>query len=345
MHLLFLASGSGGHVYPCLSLIKKALPKHKITYLTIKNGFEEKVIDNLKNVNVLSIDVPNQLKKYLKKPVNFFKLKKALNNIRNDLKSIDAIITFGGFVTFIGLLISFKLKKPIYIHEQNSVIGDANMLGQFFAKKVFTSMDKTKHILFPKKTYNFGNPRMDEVSSLPYFYQNNKSYNVLFFAGSLSSSSLNKIIKEVIKKGTNNNIHLFVISGNKNYENLKNLENEHVTIIKYEKNMITLMQKMDFIIMRAGATSISEIISLNKLSLLIPSPNVKHNHQYLNAKYLFDKKAAFMIEEKDVSSDEIIMLIDEVKNNYDLQIEMKSNLNKLKKENVCENILLKIQNE
>ena len=345
MHLLFLASGSGGHVYPCLSLIKKALPKHKITYLTIKNGFEEKVIDNLKNVNVLSIDVPNQLKKYLKKPVNFFKLKKALNNIRNDLKSIDAIITFGGFVTFIGLLISFKLKKPIYIHEQNSVIGDANMLGQFFAKKVFTSMDKTKHILFPKKTYNFGNPRMDEVSSLPYFYQNNKSYNVLFFAGSLSSSSLNKIIKEVIKKGTNNNIHLFVISGNKNYENLKNLENEHVAIIKYEKNMITLMQKMDFIIMRAGATSISEIISLNKLSLLIPSPNVKHNHQYLNAKYLFDKKAAFMIEEKDVSSDEIIMLIDEVKNNYDLQIEMKSNLNKLKKENVCENILLKIQNE
>ena len=345
MHLLFLASGSGGHVYPCLSLIKKALPKHKITYLTIKNGFEEKVIDNLKNVNVLSIDVPNQLKKYLKKPVNFFKLKKALNNIKNDLKSIDAIITFGGFVTFIGLLISFKLKKPIYIHEQNSVIGDANMLGQFFAKKVFTSMDKTKHILFPKKTYNFGNPRMDEVSSLPYFYQNNKSYNVLFFAGSLSSSSLNKIIKEVIKKGTNNNIHLFVISGNKNYENLKNLENEHVTIIKYEKNMITLMQKVDFIIMRAGATSISEIISLNKLSLLIPSPNVKHNHQYLNAKYLFDKKAAFMIEEKDVSSDEIIMLIDEVKNNYDLQIEMKSNLNKLKKENVCENILLKIQNE
>ena len=84
MHLLFLASGSGGHVYPCLSLIKKALPKHKITYLTIKNGFEEKVIDNLKNVNILSIDVPNQLKKYLKNPSNFFKLKKALKIINND---------------------------------------------------------------------------------------------------------------------------------------------------------------------------------------------------------------------------------------------------------------------
>ncbi len=345
MHLLFLASGSGGHVYPCLSLIKKALPNHQITYLTIKNGFEEKVIDNLKNVNILSIDVPNQLKKYLKNPSNFFKLKKALKNINNDLKNIDAIITFGGFVTFIGLLISLKLRKPLYIHEQNSVIGDANMLGQFFAKKVFTSMENTKHVLFPKKTYNFGNPRMDEVSSLPYFYQNDKSYNVLFFAGSLSSSSLNKMIEEVIKKEMNNNIHLFVISGNKNYETLKKFENKHITIIKYEKNMIELMQKMDFIIMRAGATSISEIISLNKLSLLIPSPNVKHNHQYLNAKYLFDKKAAFMIEEKDVNSDEIIMLIEEVKNNLELQIEMKNNLNKLKKGNVSENILLAIRNE
>ena len=79
-------------------------------------------------------------------------------------------------------------------------------------------------------------------------------------------------------------------------------------------------------------------------TFLIPSPNVKHNHQYLNAKYLFDKKAAFMIEEKDVSSDEIIMLIDEVKNNLELQIEMKTNLNKLKKGNVCENILLAIEN-
>ena len=51
-----------------------------------------------------------------------------------------------------------------------------------------------------------------------------------------------------------------------------------------------------------------------------------------------------MIEEKDVNSDEIIMLIEEVKNNLELQIEMKTNLNKLKKGNVSESILLAIEN-
>ena len=51
-----------------------------------------------------------------------------------------------------------------------------------------------------------------------------------------------------------------------------------------------------------------------------------------------------MIEEKDVNSDEIIMLIEEVKNNLELQIEMKNNLNKLKKGNASKNILLAIEN-
>ena len=341
MNLLFLASGSGGHVYPCLSLIKKAKLQNKVTYLTIKNGFEEKVITQ--DINAISINVPNQLKKYLKHPSNFFLLKKELKRIINKINDIDAIISFGGFVTFIGLMLALKLKKPLYIHEQNSVLGDANGMGQFFAKKVFVTFPNTKHLIFKNKQYIVGNPRMDEVSKKEYL--RTKNYKILFFAGSLSSSSLNKIIKEVLTKYVKSDVELFIITGTKDYETFKKYSNKNINIIAYENNMIGLMQKMDLIVMRAGATSISEVIALNKVAILIPSPNVKHNHQYLNAKYLKDQNAAFLLKEKDLTSDKLISLIEIIKNDYNLEIITRLNLRKLKKNNVSDNILKEIKND
>ena len=63
------------------------------------------------------------------------------------------------------------------------------------------------------------------------------------------------------------------------------------------------MAAADVVIARAGAMTLSELARLGKAAILIPSPNVADNHQFLNAKTLADAGAALMIEEKEISTE------------------------------------------
>ena len=337
MHILLLASGSGGHVYPALSF-KKRVKNHKVTYLTIKNGFERKLVEG----SYPYLNVKNQFKSYLKHPKEFVRLKRELKRNESILKNIDAIICFGGFVSFIGLLISLKYNKPLYLHEQNIALGDANKLAKYRASKIFVSFESSCKNSKGNKYLYVGNPRMDDVEGSK---KDHLGFNVLFFAGSLSSSSLNNIIKSLLEMNIPNKINFFVITGEKQFKDFSYIKKTNVHILAYQKDMMSLMRNMDLVIMRAGATSIAEIIAFNLPAILIPSPNVKHNHQYENANKLAKNKAAILIEEKNCTADRLYNEIQKLSQDHMLYLTIKSNLKKFNKENVSESMLKVITNE
>ena len=70
---------------------------------------------------------------------------------------------------------------------------------------------------------------------------------------------------------------------------------------EYIQNMSELMRAADLVICRAGASTISELTALGVPAIIIPSPNVTHNHQESNARVLADAGGAVMILEKDSS--------------------------------------------
>ena len=86
------------------------------------------------------------------------------------------------------------------------------------------------------------------------------------------------------------------------------------------------MKKTDVMVSRAGASTLSEIIALEVPTILIPSPYVANNHQYLNALDLINKKAALMIEEKDLLDGSLFSEVDKLINDDDKIKEIKSNL-------------------
>ncbi len=65
----------------------------------------------------------------------------------------------------------------------------------------------------------------------------------------------------------------------------------------------------DLIISRAGATAISEIISLGKPSILIPYPYAANNHQEMNAKVLEKNNACFIIKEEELKDGKLEKMI------------------------------------
>lgn len=89
------------------------------------------------------------------------------------------------------------------------------------------------------------------------------------------------------------------------------------------------MKDAYLIISRAGASTISEILALKIPSILIPSPYVANNHQYYNALDLANMKVSELIEEKDLNSNIIKVMVNELVYNDELYNEFKNNLEKL----------------
>ena len=104
---------------------------------------------------------------------------------------------------------------------------------------------------------------------------------------------------------------------------------KNVKIIPFYEGLTSVMKKTDVMVSRAGASTLSELIALEVPSILIPSPYVANNHQYLNALDLVNQNAALMVEEKDLEDGILFKKVDELINNEEEIKNIKSNLRKM----------------
>ena len=69
---------------------------------------------------------------------------------------------------------------------------------------------------------------------------------------------------------------------------------------------------MDMLNYNLDAMTVSELALMRKCAVLIPSPYVADNHQYLNAKALADKGAAMLANEADLSGTMLSGIVDSI---------------------------------
>ena len=118
-----------------------------------------------------------------------------------------------------------------------------------------------------------------------------------------------------------------------------NLINEkNLDVREYINNMDECLAVADIVICRAGAITISEIEAVGKASILIPSPYVAENHQYYNAKVLADRGAAILIEEKNLTDEELYLQVNKLINNKEKIFKMGVNARSLAVLNASERI-------
>ncbi len=327
MKILIVCSSSGGHIYPGLSFGKYLVKcGEEVSYLGIKNQIEEKIILN----NLILIDINNSFKKSLKNP---FKTIKGIKRINQIILDYDVIIGFGGFITFLVSRCNNINKKLFYLHEANYDIGDSNKLSLKNAKGIFTSYKDINH----KKAYFVGNPVVDNLNII------NKRKYISFVFGSLGSKTLLDKTSIFLLNQNDNNEYLLVTSDKYFNEFDKLLKNKiNVKVIPYvDRNYLYSNTKLIFC--RGGASTLSEIINVNINCVCIPSPYVKHNHQYHNALYYFKYHCLTLVEEKEYNEDKIKECLAYYQTKFkDMELVNQKNF---KVDNVCLKMYLKIKND
>lgn len=308
MNILMSGSGSGGHIYPCISLYNYLKADNNIVLIIFKK-IDEKIY-KLNNIKYIFID--NDLSSYKK-------LKK-IKEIFNTYK-IEKSITFGGKNSLYINIISKLMKVDNYIFEQNAIMGKANKMNYLICNKVFSNFK-----LNLKKEIQVGNPNSFQIKSnskLKYF--NNKKAVILITLGSLGSQTVNKVIEKFIKE--NDEYNFIYILGNNVKSNIQNSSN--IKVFQYYNPLSELISYADIIVSRAGASTISELIALNKPSILIPSPYVVNNHQEKNANILLKNNACLVIKENELNTSILKQDIAKLTCNIELYNKLKSNLSKM----------------
>jgi UDP-N-acetylglucosamine--N-acetylmuramyl-(pentapeptide) pyrophosphoryl-undecaprenol N-acetylglucosamine transferase len=97
----------------------------------------------------------------------------------------------------------------------------------------------------------------------------------------------------------------------------------------------------DFVISRAGASSVSELCLVGKPTIFIPSPNVAEDHQTKNAKAIVDKNGAILLRENELEEN-FEKTFSELISDENLQKELSQNIKKLAKPNATKDIVEQI---
>ena len=206
MKIVIAAGGTGGHVYPALTLADAFKQRgDEILFIGSSSRMEKDLIPNHGykfiglDVEIFSGSIFNKLKSIF----TIFKTEKECEKL---IKGYDLAIGFGNYISLPVLLAAKKLGLKTAIHEQNSFAGKANKLLDTKVDLVVGSYKENLNQFKNPNTLILGNPQSSkayevkkDLTVLSDLGLNPNMKTVVIFMGSLGSQTVNKVIMDYFK--------------------------------------------------------------------------------------------------------------------------------------------------
>jgi UDP-N-acetylglucosamine--N-acetylmuramyl-(pentapeptide) pyrophosphoryl-undecaprenol N-acetylglucosamine transferase len=224
----------------------------------------------------------------------------------------SVVLGMGGYITFPGGLVTKLLKRPLVLHESNSVAGSANCALARIAMRTLTG--------FPNAMAHaewVGNPIREEFDHMQKpalrYEQRQGPLSILVVGGSLGAAALNENIpaalKLISKDARPKVIHQ---AGDKHLADLQKRYADlgvEAEILPFIDDMPSAYAQADLVICRAGAMTVSELAVCGVASCLIPFPFAIDDHQTANAKFLADANAAILLQQQNLNPQDLALMI------------------------------------
>ena len=355
INILISGGGTGGHIYPAISIANELKKKHEnasFLFVGSKDRMEMQKVPqegyDIKGLWISGIQRKLTLKNLLFPLKLISSLFKAYTIIKKFKPNI--VIGTGGFASGPTLYVANLLNIKTVIQEQNSYPGITNKLLSKKADKICVAYDGLERF-FPKdKIVKTGNPvRQDLLNSenkrqeaISFFNLNKDKKTLLILGGSLGARAINNLIQKNIKWLVSKHIQVIWQTGNLYYDEFKKFDElEGVKTYAFLNKMDLTFAAADFVISRAGASTVSELCIIGKPVIFIPSPNVAEDHQTKNALAVVHKNAAILLKENELARFQSVF--NELLSDENLQKTLSENIKKLALPNATKNIVKEIE--
>ena len=344
MRIILTGGGTAGHVNPAIAVADalcrvgrgSVSGKPEILFVGTARGLENGLVTEA-GYPIWNIGIEG-LKRSLT-PKNIGVLLRAAGSLGEADRIIerfrpDAVFGTGGYVCF--PLVYQASRKGIFtaLHESNAAPGLAVRMLSGRVDRIYTNFSETeKELKAPSRAVRVGNPVRGEWLKMSRREARERlglceaggvgeyRHVILSFGGSLGAETVNREMLRLMNgyvRAHPETLHVHA-SGRAGYAdtvraaeelNIRGLKN--AVIKEFIRDMPLWIAAADIVICRAGATTLSELAAAGRASVLIPSPNVTGNHQYLNARAFGDTGAAFVVTERREELDRIEQLVSSV---------------------------------
>ena len=330
--VVVMAGGTGGHVFPALAVAEALRSRgEQVIWFGTRAGIEARVaveaafpvewldVQGLRGKSVMTL---------LLAPFRLLRASwQALQILRRHRPR--AVLGMGGFVSGPGGLMAWLLHIPLFLHEQNSIVGLTNRILSRFARRSYVAFPAVAAVL-PRSEY-IGNPLRadfdqleDSLSVLEMRIQ--QPLQLLVLGGSLGANALNHLLPQALAY-VDSNLRPTVRHqcGERHHEVCEQHYRDagvEAEVVSFIDDMYEAYSWADLVICRAGALTVAEIMAVGRAALFVPFPYAVDNHQYHNALYLQQAGAAQIMIEAEISAQSLALKLQFFQQNRDMLVNM-----------------------
>lgn len=351
--VLIMAAGTGGHIYPALSIARNLHARgYRTEWLGTTHGLEVEVLRD-SDIPLHFIDVRGLRGKGLKSALQApFMIASSVWQSLRVLRQVKpcCVLGMGGYVTGPGGVAARLTGRQLLIHEQNAIAGFSNKLLARIANRVMEAFPGT--FSANAKVICTGNPVRAEIVALTASTEKSRDASVplrvLIVGGSLGAVAINRLIPAAVQLlSPGSRPHIWHQTGRNNLEETRRhytdgnlVINDACRVDAYIHDMAAAYAWADLVICRAGALTVSEIAAAGLPSMLIPFPHAVDDHQTSNAHWLSDAGAALLLPQGTLTAELLAAQLNTFMNDRNLLRSMAGAARALARPEACDLVAL-----
>jgi UDP-N-acetylglucosamine--N-acetylmuramyl-(pentapeptide) pyrophosphoryl-undecaprenol N-acetylglucosamine transferase len=313
--VLILAGGTGGHIFPGLSVAAELRSRGvAVAWLGAEGGMETRLVPQ-HDIAIDAIAVKGLrgkgLATLLGAPLRVLSAVRAASRVLARRKP-RAVVSFGGYAAGPGGIAARLHGVPLVVHEQNRAPGMTNRVLARFARRVLTGFPQT---FGSAREELAGNPVRAEIAMLPPPAQRFAArggagagpLRLLVLGGSQGARALNAAVPQALAASG--------VQAQVRHQCGEKMRAEAgqayaqagiaASVEPFIADMAAAYAEADLVVCRAGALTLAELCAAGVGSVLVPFPQAVDDHQTRNAEYLVERGAALLLPQGDALAERL----------------------------------------
>lgn len=312
---LIMAGGTGGHVFPGLAVAGELRARAwNIVWLGNPSGMEQRLVP-AHDIPLVPVQISGVRGKGWRSRLALpWQLARALGQALAAVRRVRpaVVLGMGGYVAFPGGVAAALLRRPLVVHEQNSVAGLTNRVLARLASRVLVAFPDA----LPRARW-VGNPVRASLAALPSPQERMGTrtgpLRLLVVGGSLGAQALNTVVPQALAMMSPQSRPM--VTHQSGRAHLDALRAAYATVgvqadvVDFIEDMALAYGNADLVLCRSGAMTVAEVAAAGVASIFVPFPHAVDDHQTTNARYLVERGAALLMPQTELTADSLAALL------------------------------------
>lgn len=313
LHIVFAGGGTGGHLYPALSVareLRRRVPEVRITFFGSDRRIDETVLGG-EACEFVAQALPRLTRAPWRWPGMLAKLRTAQVSCRGWMTAHRpaVVVGSGGMSSLPAMLEGRRAGASTVLFNPDALPGRANRFLARRVNRVLVQWEQSRaHFPVAARVDVTGCPVRAEFLSEERpdpqkFGLKADRLTLLVTGASLGARSVNRAVTACLDRieRRGDRWQALHLTGETEYAEVRRAyagRGVQATVLSFTHEMASALRLADLVVARAGASTLAELTIVGRASILMPYPHHRDQHQRRNAGVLAEDGAAELVDDR-----------------------------------------------